>query len=55
MYIGLLPGVCELKRVDRIRTPEQDNMRNKATDLEEDSRDKSEKAQMDNGKISTYR
>ena len=37
MYIRLFPGVCELKRVDRIRTPEQDNVRNKATDLEEDS------------------
>ena len=34
MRVWLLPVVCELERLDRIRAPEQDGMGDKATDLE---------------------
>ena len=34
MRVRLLSIVCELKRLNCVRPPEQDDMRNKATDLE---------------------
>jgi hypothetical protein len=34
MRVRLLPIVCELERLYRVRAPEQDSMRNKASDLE---------------------
>ena len=34
MRVRLLPIVCELKGLNRVRSPEQDGMRNKASDLE---------------------
>jgi hypothetical protein len=34
MRVRLLLIVCKLKRLNRVRPPEQDGMRNKATDLE---------------------
>jgi hypothetical protein len=41
MHVGLFLTVREFKRVNRIRPPEQGDMRNKAPDLKEDSQEKS--------------
>jgi len=34
MRVWLLPIVCELERLDGVRAPEQDDMREKTSDLE---------------------